>query len=101
MLFLSQQVAYSQRISSEGCLEELFRKCPRLKEVDLRHVQSVRDRTLLVLTEYCRHLKKVLVEGCHQISMESLMRLQDRGVILDVVLHRASQSNSRKIPGQI
>lgn len=86
-------------MSSEGCLEEMFRKCPLLEEVDLRQVGSVRDRTLLVLTEYCRHLKRLCVEGCW-VTEEALGRLRNRGVDIDVPL-RTSRNRSKKIPGQI
>lgn len=88
-LFLLWQVAYCHRISSEGCIEELFRNSPLLEVVDLRYVETVCDRTLLFLTEYCTNLKQLYIKGCPLVTMESLVRLHDeKGVQIDVPFTR-------------
>lgn len=99
-LFL--QVANCLQVSPEGCLEELFRKCPELEVVDLRHVKSVSDRTLLVLTEYCRHLRQLYVQGCTHVAMATLLKIHsERGVKIDIELLESSNNDATRTPGQI
>lgn len=97
------QINNCSHVSSEGCLEELFRKCPLLEVVDLRDVKTVTNRTLLVMTEYCSHLKRVLVKGCPLVTMEPIIKLERNGVCLDVpsIVYRTCSSASRLVPGQI
>ena len=98
-LFL--KVANCSQVNPEGCLEELFRKCPRLEEVDLRQVKSVSNRTLLVLTEYCSHLRELYIEGCTLVTMTTLVKMHlERGVNIDIELLENSNTGART-PGQI
>ncbi len=89
-------------MSSEGNLEEVFRKCVELEVVDLRGVRVVNERSLFVLAEYCTRLKELFVEGCPLVTSESLIKLQH--VITDITPSlKAARNNktSMKIPGQI
>ena len=84
----------------EGVLEELFRKCPSLEVVDLRHVRSVQNRTLMVLVEYCRHLKHIYLEGCNLLNQATKSKIVKRGITIDVQV-QDSLNEPFKFVGQI
>ena len=71
-------------MSSECCLEEVFRKCPHLEVVDLCGVQTVTNRTIFVLLEYCSKLRHLFLLGCHQVDSESLLCAESHGVAVDI-----------------
>ena len=73
-----------------------------LEVVDLRQTKSVNNRTLLVLMEYCKHLKQVFLEGCVLVTVTpSLVKLsKERQVSVDLELQTDSDL-SAKTPGQI
>lgn len=83
-------------------MEELFRKCPLLEVVDLCDVKTVTNRTLLVMTEYCSHLKRVSVKRCPLVTIEPIMKLERNGISLDVPsIDRICLGASKLVPGQI
>jgi hypothetical protein len=89
-------------VNSEGCLEELFRKCPLLEEVVFINVWTVTDRTLLVVAEYCTRLQQVRVEGCPLVGLEAIDTLHGKGVGTNFGrTYSQNASASKRIPGQI
>lgn len=91
-------------MSSECCLEEVFRKCPLLEVVDMREVTTVTNRSLLVLLEYCSKLRQVLVQGCSQVALQTLRHPKSSKVAFDVNDQEdpsAETNNILKILGQI
>lgn len=96
------QVSNCHHVSSEGFLEEVFRRSPLLETVDLSAVKTISSRTLMVLTEYCRHLKQLSVGGCPLVTMETLVKLgYEQGVRIDVPIFRTNEIKNIKILGQI
>ena len=98
-------MARCRNLSSECCLEEVFRKSPHLEVVDMSGVTTVNDRTLLVLLEYCTEVQQVFIEGCTKVTHQPLHHPKSSKVNFDV-LHQEEitpeQSNrTMKILGQI
>ena len=96
---MSYQVANSYRLKL-AYLEEIFKSCPKLEQVDVRYMGLVSDRTMLVLGEYCQQLKQLFVEGCTRVTECALTPLRESGVSVDVPF-RDPEGKQGSVLGQI
>lgn len=73
-----------------------------MEVVDLCDVQTVSNRTLMVMSEYCSHLQRLVLAGCPLVTIEPIGKLKKKGVSLDVhSINSTGLGASKLIPGQI
>ncbi|XP_048580350.1 F-box/LRR-repeat protein 4 isoform X2 [Nematostella vectensis] len=62
-------------VSSSGCIQELTRKCPKLKKLFMAAIRSVSDDDVNEIAENCKELEQLDILGTALVTMVTIKRV--------------------------